>query len=215
MTDEIIKNIGDRIKVLRKENRLSMKMVSEISGVSPAGISKIENNQMIPTIAILLKLAKALNKSISYLVDEKEPSREIELVKRKDRKKLYSSRVRVWMENLAGSMEDGFLTGIFCVIDPKGDSGKTKMSHRGEEMIVVLDNVIEFTIRNKIYRLSKGDCLHFRTEVPHSWKNPTNKKTKPSGFSPPLPSYCERMNVIEKAESHDHRLKGGRNAAWN
>jgi len=112
-------------------------------------------------------------------VDEKEPSpREMELAKRKDRKKLYSFRVHVWIENLAVSMEDGFFTVIFCVIEPKANSGKTKMSHRGEEMIFVLDNVIGFTIRNKIYRFSKGDCLHFRTEVPHSWKNPTNRKRK-------------------------------------
>lgn len=187
MTDEVIKNIGDRIRALRKENRLSIKRLSEISGVSPAGIHKIENNQMVPTIAVLLKLAKALNKSVSYLVEEKEPTREIELVRRKDRQKFYSSRVHVWIENLAGNMEDGFLTGIYCVINPKGNSGRTKMSHRGEEMIVVLDNAIEFNIRNKTYRLSKGDCLHFRTEVPHSWRNPTDRKTKAFWVFAPAP----------------------------
>ena len=186
MTDGVIKNIGDRIKILRRENRLTIKRLSEASGVSPAGIHKIENNQMIPTIAVLLKLAKALNKTVSYFIEE-QPSREIELVKRKDRKKLSSSRVHVRMENLAGAMEDGLLTGIVCTIDRRGNSGKTKMSHRGEEMILVTDNVIEFNIRNRIYRLSKGDCLHFRSELPHSWRNPTNKKTKTFWVFAPAP----------------------------
>jgi transcriptional regulator with XRE-family HTH domain len=187
MTEEVIKDIGDRIYALRKEGRLSIKRLSEISGVSPAGIHKIENNHMIPTITVLMKIAKALNKTVSYFVDEEKPFRDLELVRRKDRKKLYSSRVHVWMENLAGNMEDGLLTGIFCIVNPKGNSGKTKMSHRGEEMILVLDNVIEFNIRNKVHRLLKGDCLHFRSELPHSWKNPSGRKTKALWVFAPAP----------------------------
>ncbi len=186
MTEEVIKNIGDRIQALRKENHLSIKRLSEISGVSPAGVHKIENNHMIPTITVLMKLAKALNKSISYFVEE-QPSREIELVRRKDRQKLFSSRVHVWMENLAGGMEDGLLTGIVCTIGPRGNSGRTKMSHRGEEMILVVDNAIEFNIRNKIYQLKRGDCLHFRSDLSHSWRNPSNKKTKALWVFAPAP----------------------------
>lgn len=187
MTDEVIKNIGGRIRALRKEYHLSIVKLSEISGVSPAGIHKIETNQMIPTITVLMKLAKALNKSISYFVEEREVSREIEMVQKKDRKKLYSSRVRVWMENLAGAMEDGILTGILCTIAPKGNSGREKMSHRGEEMVLVMENVIEFKIRNKIYHLTKGDCLHFRSDVSHSWTNPTKKRTKALWVFAPAP----------------------------
>ena len=186
MTDEVIRNIGDRIKTLRRENHLSIKRLSEVSGVSSAGIHKIENNQMILTIAVLLKLTKALNKTVSYFIEE-QPSREIELVKRKERKKLFSSRVHVWIENLAGGMEDGLLTGIICTIGPKGNSGKTKMSHRGEEMILILENVIEFNVRNKIYQLSKGDCLRLRSEPSHSWRNPSHKKTKALWSFAPAP----------------------------
>ena len=186
MTDEVIKNIGDRIKILRKENRLTIKGLSDVSGVSPAGIHKIENNQMIPTITVLLKLAKALNKTVSYFTDE-QPSREIELVKCKDRKKLSSSRVHVRMENLAGAMEDGLLTMVFCTIEPNGNSGKVKMSHRGEEIVLVMENMIEFQISNKIYHLSRGDCFHFRSDLMHSWRNPSKKQTKALWVFAPAP----------------------------
>jgi len=185
--DEVIQNIGDRIRTLRKENHFSIKKLSEMSGVSPAGIHKIETNRMVPTITVLLKLAKALNKRISYFVEEGEAPREVELIRKRDRKRLHSSRAHVWTENLAGSMEDGLLTGILCTIEPEGNSGREKMSHRGEEMVLVLDNAIEFKIRNKIYPLSKGDCLHFRSEIPHSWRNPSNKQTRTFWVFAPAP----------------------------
>jgi uncharacterized cupin superfamily protein len=54
-------------------------------------------------------------------------------------------------------------------------------------MILILENVIEFNVRNKVYRLSKGDCLHFRSEPSHSCSNPSHKKTKALWVFAPAP----------------------------
>ena len=186
MTEDVIKNIGDRIRALRKENRLSIKKLAEMSGVSPAGIHKIENNMMVPTITVLMKLANALNRKVGYFVEE-EVTRDVELVTRKERTKLYSSRVHVWIENLAGGLENGHVSAIYSTVNPKGSSGRETMSHRGEEMILVLQNIIEFNIEEKKYLLKKGDCLHFRSELAHSWRNPSEKQTKAFWVFAPAP----------------------------
>jgi transcriptional regulator with XRE-family HTH domain len=48
---------------------------SQKSPVSSCRDSQIENNHMIPTITVLMKIAKALNKRQSYFVDEEKPFR--------------------------------------------------------------------------------------------------------------------------------------------
>ena len=159
MTDGIIKNISDRIQAFRKDNRLSIKRLSEISRVPPAGIHKIENDYMIPTTGVLMKLAKAFNKKSGYFVEDEEVTRDIELVRRKDRKKLYSLWVHSGWKILPGAWRTDFSSESSVLSTQKGIA-VTRRCHI-EEMVLIMENVIEFKIRNKIYHLSKGDCLHF------------------------------------------------------
>ena len=52
--------VGEKVRRLRKKNGHSIQKLSELSGVSPAGIYKIETNAMVPTITTLAKLATVL-----------------------------------------------------------------------------------------------------------------------------------------------------------
>ncbi|WP_070119691.1 helix-turn-helix domain-containing protein [Bacillus marinisedimentorum] len=61
-------NIGDRVKTLRKELGLSQKQLAE--GVcSQAAISKMENQNFIPSADILYKISQKMGVPISYLLE--------------------------------------------------------------------------------------------------------------------------------------------------
>src|SRR5438270_983334 len=66
----IVSSIGPKLRDLRLQRGLSLQQLAERSDVSAAAIHKIEKSGMVPTITTLLKLAGALNRSISYFVDE-------------------------------------------------------------------------------------------------------------------------------------------------
>src|SRR5471030_522497 len=70
----IVSCIGPKVRRLRKEARLSLQQLAEISHVSAAAIHKIEQSGMTPTITTLLKIAGALGRPVSYFVDEEEVS---------------------------------------------------------------------------------------------------------------------------------------------
>ena len=55
--DDVIAGIGTKIRLLRQGRGLSLQQLAERSGVSAASIHKIERNSMVPTIAVLMKLA--------------------------------------------------------------------------------------------------------------------------------------------------------------
>ena len=64
-------SVGDKLRALRKQNKLTLKELSEKTSLSISFISDIENKRRNPSIDNLKILANALNVSVSELLDEK------------------------------------------------------------------------------------------------------------------------------------------------
>ncbi|WP_366922187.1 helix-turn-helix transcriptional regulator [Metallumcola ferriviriculae] len=62
--------IGKRIKSLRKEKKLSLKQLSERTGISISFLSDIENERSTPSLERTKDIAQALNTTVSYLLGE-------------------------------------------------------------------------------------------------------------------------------------------------
>src|SRR5437870_12696293 len=90
-TEDVIASIGPKVRQLRRQKNLSLQQLSERSGLSTAAIHKIEHSGMTPTVATLMKLAAALNKSVAYFIDEEECPPAV-LVRSEDRKPLFTAR---------------------------------------------------------------------------------------------------------------------------
>lgn len=61
-------SIGERIKLARKKNMMSMDQLAQFADVSKMAISKYESNKDIPSSSVLIKLAQALDVSFEYLL---------------------------------------------------------------------------------------------------------------------------------------------------
>jgi transcriptional regulator with XRE-family HTH domain len=66
--------LGKRLYKIRTEQKLSMRSVASMAGVSVAYLSKIEHDEANPTLDILEKLAKALAVSLNDLTNSAEQS---------------------------------------------------------------------------------------------------------------------------------------------
>ena len=62
--------LGEKLRKTRKEKGMSIAALAEKAGVSPGMISQIERNTTVPSILLFAKIAKALDESISYFLDE-------------------------------------------------------------------------------------------------------------------------------------------------
>lgn len=65
-------DIGKNIKNIRKSNKLSTQELADIVGVSRSQISKIETNSSNPSIDVLMKIAHALNCTVSEIIGESQ-----------------------------------------------------------------------------------------------------------------------------------------------
>jgi quercetin dioxygenase-like cupin family protein len=52
------------------------------------------------------------------------------------------------------------------------------MVHPGEELVLLLEGTMRFTIDAQEYDLEEGDSIHFRTAYPHSWANPADQPAR-------------------------------------
>ncbi len=60
----------ERLKSLREQERYSLNSLSKLIGVKVNTIWRWENNQAKPNTATLVKVARALNTTVAYLLDE-------------------------------------------------------------------------------------------------------------------------------------------------
>lgn len=177
--DEVIASIGPKIRDLRQQKGLSLKQLAERSGVSAAAIHKIERNSMVPTITTLMRLSGALNRSVAWFVSEDEfEDRPAVMIRSGFRRPVFTSKQGLSLEGVSGPYGRFFMAGAVADVDPGATSGSTPMEHAGEELLYVLSGSIEFEVAEERFTLRRGDALHFRTDRPHRWRNPTDRPAR-------------------------------------
>jgi transcriptional regulator with XRE-family HTH domain len=168
----IISSIGPKLRALRKQTGLSLQQLSARSDVSPAAIHKIEQGDMVPTITTLLKIAGALNRPVSYFVDEEQDSSEPTVFTSADEHRpIYTSHQGISLSGISGPYGRFFLAGARATVVPAASSGAKPMEHPGEELIYVVEGTLDFEVNGRCFSLGPEDALHFRTDQKHSWAN--------------------------------------------
>ena len=166
-----VSGLGAKVAAERADRGWSLAQLAQRAGMSPGAVHKIEKSGMTPTIASLMKIAAALGRSVSFFVDE-PASPDVSVVRGDERAKVYTSKQGLDLRNLSGRYGPFQIAGAEAVAEPYADSGPTPMNHPGEELVIVTEGAMDFTVDGRSYQLETGDSIHFRTQLPHSWSNP-------------------------------------------
>ena len=180
--ERTVSALGAKVAHARAERGWSLAQLAERAGVSPGTVHKIEKSGMTPTIASLMKIAAALGRSVSWFVDEDEAARATMVIRGDERARLYTSKAGLALENVSGRYGQYRLAGAEARIEPGATSGPEPMRHPGEELICLLDGEMRFMVDDEVIDLGPGDSLHFRTERPHSWSNPSERPARALWF---------------------------------
>lgn len=171
----IRESVGQRIRNARKAKKLTLRELAQQIGYSESLLSKIENGKGNPPLSTLHDLTTALGVSISSLfADANTP--EVAIYRNGERALLLASQT-VTLEALIPHTESHRLQAHIHIIAPNG-SPDGAYSHEGEEVGFILEGEIKLIVNNKAYLLSRGDSFSFRSELPHSYKNPGRKEAK-------------------------------------
>jgi transcriptional regulator with XRE-family HTH domain len=183
-----IARIAQRIKQRRNEMGLSIREAAKLTGTSPSTIQKIESNEMVPSIAVLMKIAQGLKQHVTvFFEDENEPE-EVALMRRSERDVVNIPASKLKVADLGSSIIDARLEVVLLTIEKSGMSGKDPLMHEGEEIKFCLEGKIAYFINDREYNLESGDCIHFKSSQPHYWENihPGTTRVLSVVFNPPV-----------------------------
>lgn len=166
--------LGETIKELRKVKQLTLQNLSDMTGLSVAFLSQLENDQANPTLSTLRKLSTALGTSVFALLAQGEDGEGFVKVDESRRKSFTAPRGDAVFEQLSVSMTSNRLQVLRCTMEPGTMTCDEVMSHgtwNGEEWVIVLEGEVILEVGQEQYRLVTGDCVQYHPVLPHRYRN--------------------------------------------
>ncbi len=183
--------IGERLKIARIREKLTLQELSAKCGLSKSFLSQIERGEVTPSLGSLMKVARSLDISLMNLFSETEgteagglqdlrvhpfPGRsggyvlECQLVKKNKRKTITPAESTIVYSLLTPDLNRK-MEILHTKAAPGQESGGQSIVHDGEECCFVIRGRLEIQVGEKVFTLEEGDSLYFPTRTPHRWKN--------------------------------------------
>jgi len=179
---EIILKVGESIKAIRKKKGLSLKDLSQRTGVDAGLLMEIEKGEVSPPLGTIIKLAKALETKMGYFISGGEDLPYT--IMRKDDRKLVSrfdtgktDRYGYEFSSLAPYKKNRHMEPLIVKLEPS-DIQEERSTHDGQEFIYVLEGTMEVRLEEDVHLLEPGDAIYYDSTVPHLVKCHGNETTK-------------------------------------
>lgn len=173
--------IGHTVNRLRKSADMTLKDLSDATGLSQGFLSKFERGQTTIAVDSLLQVAAALGTTVERLTMPEEPAQAPEMPKVVHRS--YENSV-LFLEN--GNIHYQITDGVtdmevlpkrIVLLPSSRVEHATLSAHKGQEFVYVLEGVLTLEVEGEVSELYPGDTAHFRSDVEHDWYNNTNRNT--------------------------------------
>lgn len=159
--------LGARIRHGRRVAHLTMTQVAEKANCSESLISKIENGQATPSLAMLHRIAVALDTNIATLTAEDAPV-DSPVLRKGERPVMKTGGIS--LEPLFLPKRGGLMQANIHIVEP-GVETDGQIVHVGEEVGYVLEGKLELALGDDRYLMQAGDSFTFSSQVPHGYRN--------------------------------------------
>ncbi|MET0672816.1 MAG: XRE family transcriptional regulator [Microbacterium pygmaeum] len=160
--------LGAYIRELRVKQNMSLRKLAASSDVSVSFLSQVERGTASPSIASLMRIAKALDQTIGSLFEARSDNW---LVRAGQGPRLVHPN-RQWDEEMLSPREFSKLQVIRSTLAVGGSTGTELLSYGpSETSMVVQAGSVRVSIGTETHRLETGDCLSYDPSTQHSIVN--------------------------------------------
>ena len=167
------KIVGAKIKALRETREISVAELAERTGLAEEQIARIEDNIDIPSLAPLIKIARALGVRLGTFLDDQDDHGAVVCRKQETSDTISFSnnsmdaRTHMHYRALSKSKADRHMEPFIIDIDNTENIDYVLSSHEGEEFIFVMEGTVEVAHGKKKYVIEAGDTIYYDCIVPH------------------------------------------------
>lgn len=157
------------LRAVRRQHGLTLQTLAEQTGLTKSYLSKIERRQSTPSIAVAIKVARALDVDVARLFSDEAPEEKIAVDRAVDRAPDHApdhgaglQRYRALAPGLLGKSMSPF------VVRPTGTAADDPHPvHPGQEFVFVHAGTIELDYGDRTVTLAAGDSAYFDASVSH------------------------------------------------
>jgi transcriptional regulator with XRE-family HTH domain len=173
--------IGARVKALRESAALSLRDLSERSGVSAPMLSQVERGETSPTLTVAARIAAGLELRLSQLLRLDEGG-SVSVVHAGQRQRGGNKRRGHGFEVLTSSQPGQRAELSRHTLAPGGATGAPDdppMHEPGSRETALLERgALVLVCDGQRYDLAAGDCVTFDADLPHHFENPTDAEAE-------------------------------------
>lgn len=148
--------------------------MAENTGLTTEQITRIEENIDIPSLAPLIKIARALGVRLGTFLDDQDSESGPVVCRKGEADDTISfsnnatdSRQHMHYHSLSRSKTDRHMEPFIIDIDENKETVFNQSAHEGEEFIMVVKGMVEITYGKNTYVLEEGDTIYYDSIVPH------------------------------------------------
>ena len=178
--------VGLKIKGIRESKNLSIEEIADRSGLSVEQIVSIENDQNLPSLGPLIKIARALGVRLGTFMDDNDSLGPV-VCRAVDRERDSSisfsngavdARKHMEYHPLAQQKAGRHMEPFVIDINPEEKPDFKLSAHEGEEFIYVMQGEVEIEYGKEKYLLKEGDSIFYDSIVKHHVHGAPGKSAK-------------------------------------
>jgi transcriptional regulator with XRE-family HTH domain len=171
--------LGARVKALRESAGLSLRDLTDRSGVSAPMLSQVERGETSPTLTVATRIAAGLDLRLSQLLRLDE-SGAVTIVRVSGRQRGGNTRRGHRFEVMTSSQPGQRAELSRHTLAPGGATGAIDdppMHEPGSrETALVERGAVVLVCDGQRYELGEGDCVTFDADLPHHFENPDDEE---------------------------------------
>ena len=177
--------VGRKVRELRESLQLTVEELAERSGAEVDVILGIEAGELVPSLAPLIRITRALGVRLGTLLDDDEnlgPA----LVRANDYTE--STRLRALetktdagelvFHALAEGKASRHMEPFYITLTPNEATEPELSAHEGEEWLFALEGPLEIEYGKEVYVLQPGDSIYYDSIVPHQVRSHNGEPAK-------------------------------------
>lgn len=174
----MLKNLGTRLRGLRKEKGLTLVEVSQKTGVAQATLSRIETGTMIGTVESHEKIAEVLGVGLAELYAGLDSRYEqIAHTQAAGRKVTFQNK-NLQIELLMTENFKKKITPLLITLQGENETPSEQNERGVEKFFYVLEGEVKVKVDQEEYTLKAGDTLYFDASLKHQIKNERARPAK-------------------------------------
>lgn len=162
--------IGQRLKSIRTQLKLSQRQLARQSGVANATISQVEAGKLNPTVGMLKKVLDGIPVSLGEFFGDEFEFHDRVFYRAAELTEIADGGVSY--RQVGANLSNRAIQLLKECYQPGSGTGRHAISHEGEECGIILSGRLEVTVGDETSILSKGDAYYFKSSQPHQFRNP-------------------------------------------